>query len=324
MAGMQKRMDLDWQDLRFFLAILRAGSLTAAATRLRVNQSTVSRRLLALEEAAGTRLFERTPDGYRLTAAGERVVPAAERLEAAAFAIERGLTGLESRVEGVVRLTATEGIGTYFVAPALRELRRAHPGLELELVLDQRILSLSRREADLALRLARPRQPGLVARRLGEIAFALYASPRYLEERGRPLVSDGLSGHDVLGYDESLAAVPESRWMALRARNAVRALRTNSVSVQLEAAQAGLGLALLPCYLAEGTGLVRALPLSACIRRELWLVVHGDLQHTARMRAVIEFLAAQARGHAASFAGQRAAGRRWRRSGTLGKPTSCG
>ncbi len=303
---MRERIDLDWQDLRFFLAILRAGSLTAAARRLRVNQSTASRRLQGLEEAAGARLLERTPSGYRPTAAGERVVPAAERLEAEAFAIERSLTGLECRVEGAVRLTATEGIGTYFVAPALRDLSRAHPALEVELVLDQRTLSLSRREADLALRLARPRQPGLVARRLVEVASTLYASPRYLEERGRPAASGALRGHAVLAYDESLAAVPESRWMAARAGDALHVLRTNSVLVQLQAAQAGLGLALLPCYLAEGTGLVRALPLAAGVRRELWLVVHADLQHTARIRAVIEFLAARAKARAAWFAGRRA------------------
>ncbi len=305
---MQERIAIDWRDLRFFLAILRSRSLTAAARRLRVNQSTVGRRLLALEEAAGARLFERTPDGYRLTAAGERVVPAAERLEAEAFAIERALTGLESRVEGAVRMTATEGIGIFFVAPALRELHRAHPGLEVELVLDPRTFSLSRREADLALRLARPRQAGLVARRLGEIALALYASPGYVQERGRPAASGRLSGHVVLGYEESLADVPESRWMAVHARDAAPVLRTNSVLVLLQAAQAGLGLALLPCYLAEGTGLVRALPLAAGVRRELWLAVHADLQHTAHIRAVIEFLAAQAKARAAWFAGRRSAG----------------
>jgi DNA-binding transcriptional LysR family regulator len=304
---MRERMDLDWRDLRLFLAIVRAGSLTAASRRLGVNQSTVSRRLLALEEAVGTRLLERTPEGYRPTAAGERVLPAAERLEAEAFACERALTGLERRVEGTVRLTATEGVATAFVAPALEPLRRAHPALEVEVLVDSRALSLSRREADLALRLARPRQPGLVTRRLAEIASALYASPRYLAERGRPRTEDGLRGHAVLAYDESLAAVPEARWIASKAREAERVLRTNSVLVQLQAARAGLGLALLPCYLAEGAGLERALPLAAGIRRELWLAVHADLRGTARIRAVIDFLAARAKGYAAWLAGRRPA-----------------
>ncbi len=296
-------MELDWQTLRFFLAVFRAGSLTAAARRLGVNQSTVSRRLLGLQDAAGARLFERARDGYSLTPAGKRVLPAAERLEAEALAVERALTGLESRVEGAVRLTASEGIGTSFVAPALCDLCRMHPGLEVELVLDHRSLSLSRLEADVALRLARPRQAGLVARRLVEIPSVLYGSAGYLQERGYPAASGGLSGHVVLGYNESVTAVPESRWMVARARNAERVLRTNSVLVQLKAAQAGLGLALLPCYLAEGTGLVRALPLSAGAKRELWLVVHADLQRTRRIRAVIEFLAAQAKARAAWFAG---------------------
>lgn len=298
-------MSLEWGDLRLFLAIVRAGSLTAAARRLGVDQSTVSRRLAALESAVGTRLLERTTGGYRATTAGERLLPAAERLEVEAFACERALSGLESRVEGTVRLTATEGIGTAFVAPALRELHEAYPSLGVELLLDSRTLSLSRREADLALRLARPRHPGLVARRLTEVASALYASSRYLAARGRPAGGKGLVGHAVLAYDESLAEVPEYRWLATYASRAERVLRTNSVLVQLQAARAGLGLALLPCYLAEGAGLERVLPVAAGVRRELWLVVHADLQRTARIRAVMAFLADLARQRAWWFAGGR-------------------
>ncbi len=144
MSPMHGRMDLDWQDLRFFLAVQRAGSLTAAAARLGVNQSTVSRRLAALESAIGARLFERTLGGLRPTATAERNAPAAERLEAEALAIGRVLSGAESRVEGVVRLTTAEGLGIHLLAPALRELHRAHPGLQVELLLDSKSLSLSR------------------------------------------------------------------------------------------------------------------------------------------------------------------------------------
>lgn len=301
---MRTRMEIDWQDLRFFLAIRRAGSLTAAAARLRVNQSTVSRRLAALESAVGARLFERTPGGLRPTALAERIAPAADRLEAEALAVGRVLGGAESRVEGVVRVTATEGIGIHLVAAALRELHRAHPGLQLELLLDSRALSLSRREADLALRLVRPRQPGLVARKLGEVRSALYASARYLEERGRPPSGEGLAGHAILAYDDSLGAVPESRWLAQHARRATCALRTNSVLAQLRAAEAGVGLALLPCYLAEPAGLVRVLPRSADVRRELWLALHADLQHTPRIRVAVEFLAGVAKARAAQLQGR--------------------
>jgi DNA-binding transcriptional LysR family regulator len=297
-------MDLDWEDLRIFLAVHRAGTLTAAAARLRVNQSTVSRRLAALESAIGTRLFERAPGGLRPTSAAEGIVPAAERLEAEALAIGRALSGAESRVEGVVRVTATEGLGIHLVAPALAELHRAHPGLQVELLLDSRSLSLSRREADLALRLARPRQAGLVARKLGEVHSALYASARYLEERGRPALRDGLAGHAVLAYDESLGALPESRWMAQRARRSACALRTNSVLALLRAAEAGVGLGLLPCYLAEPAGLVRVLPRSTDVRRELWLALHADLQRAPRIRVVVELLAATAKARAAVLQGR--------------------
>jgi DNA-binding transcriptional LysR family regulator len=307
MLLMQERMDLDWQDLRFFLAIHRAGSLTAAAARLRVNQSTVSRRLSALESAIGMRLFERAPGGLRPTATADRIVPAAERLEAEALAIGRALSGATLGVEGVVRVTATEGLGIHLVAPALRDLHRAHPALQVELLLDSKSLSLSRREADLALRLARPRQAGIVARKLGEVRSALYASARYLEERGRPVPRDGLAGHAVLAYDESLGAVPESRWIEQQARRAVCALRTNSVLAQLRAAEAGLGLALLPCYLAEPAGLVRVLPRTADVRRELWLALHADLQHAPRIRAAVEFLVETANASAAALQGRAAA-----------------
>jgi DNA-binding transcriptional LysR family regulator len=300
---MQERMDLDWKDLRFFLAIQRAGSLTAAAARLRVNQSTVSRRLAALESAIGARLFERTPGGLRPTTTADRITPAAQRLEAEALAFGRALSGAGPRVEGVVRVTATEGLGTHLVAPALRDFHRAHPGMQVELLLDSRSLNLSRREADMALRLTRPRQAGLVARKLGEVRSALYASARYLEERGRPAPSDGLAGHVILAYDESLSAVPESRWMAQQARRAACALRTNSVVAQLRAAEAGVGLALLPCYLAEPAGLMRVLTRSADVRRELWLVLHSDLQHAPRVRVVVEFLAATAKARAAALQG---------------------
>jgi DNA-binding transcriptional LysR family regulator len=301
---MQKRMDFNWQDLRVFLSILRARSLTAAAKRLGVNQSTVSRRLHSLEEMVGERLLDRAPSGYRLTAAGEQVLPAAERLEADALAMERTLSGLHVQAEGTVRVTATEGIGAFLVAPALPELHRAHPRIEVELVLDHRTLSLSRREADLALRLSRPEQPGLVARLLGRIAYELYAAPRYLEERGRPAASGDLSGHDVLGFDETLTTIPESRWLTHHGRKATLVLRSNSGVALLQATLAGLGMALLPCYLADAAGLVRVLPRSIGLRRELWLAVHADLQHTARIRAVIEFLVAQVEAHAGAFGGR--------------------
>lgn len=206
-----------------------------------------------------------------------------------------------------MQVTATEGLGIHLVAPALPELGRAHPGLQVELLLDSRSLSLSRREADLALRLARPRQPALVARKLGEVRSGLYASPRYLAERGRPAPGGGLAGHAVLLYDEALGAVPESRWMAQQARRAGCALRTNSVLAQLRAAEAGVGVAMLPCYLADPAGLVRLLPRAADVRRELWLAVHADLQHAPRVRAVIAFLADVARAAAAALRGRAAA-----------------
>lgn len=175
---------LDWDDLRYFLAIERHGNLSAAARELGVAQSTVGRRLASLEISLGVRLLERTPEGYVLTVVGHDVRERAQRLEREAHALERTVGSLDRRDVGIVRITCSEAIAGHILAPSLAVLHRKYPDILVELIPSPRDVSLSMREAELSVRITQPTQHDLVIRRIGDLAFGLYASPAYLEERG--------------------------------------------------------------------------------------------------------------------------------------------
>jgi DNA-binding transcriptional LysR family regulator len=278
----------DWNDARYFLAIVRGRTLSAAGRTLQVQQSTVGRRLGALEEALGARLFERTPEGYLLTDAGEAMLAHAERMEDEALSAERSLLGREGRIAGEVRVTAPQALGSSFVVPLLATLRAEQPELVVELVADNANLSLTKREADLALRLGRPQQPLLVIRRLGEVANGLYAARSYLARRGRP--TRDLTGHDYVDYDETYLQKQAVAWFRQRARGGQCAARVNGSHGIAAAVAAGLGVGPLPCWMGDGTpGVERVLPGEG-YDQELWLVMHRDSRHVARVRAVAEFL----------------------------------
>jgi len=281
---------LDWDDFRVFLGIARAGTLSAAARQLSVDQSTMSRRLAALEAAAGSRLFDRTQTGYALTAAGEAVRKDAEEIEARAIAIERQLAGHDARPEGVVRLAASESFAAWFLVPHLADLRIACPGITIGLVTGNRAADLSRREADIAVRLSKPTEPQLLARRLCPSGWALYGSTSYLKQRGKPRLRSELAGHDVIGFEPELKGTLGARWLAQNAARAKVVLTTNSLVAQGSAVSAGLGLSPLPTIFGDNaTGVVRALPQTLG-HHDVWLLVHPDVKNSARVRAVIDYL----------------------------------
>jgi DNA-binding transcriptional LysR family regulator len=282
--------DAEWTDYRYFLAVARDGSLSAAARRMRVNQTTVGRRLAALEAAVGVRLFDRTPDGYALTAAGEGVRADLERVEAGLLAVERRLAGGDARIDGVVRIATPETFAIMFIVPNLQALRSRHPRLSLDLVSGIDTRDLGRREADLAVRVgAPPRQPNLVARRLGVVRFALYAAPSYLARRGRPRPQGGLRGHEIVAYGGEMSRVPIARWINQQGRRAEVAFRANTIAAVHAAVAGGLGLGVLPSVLA-GRDLVRVASVAAG-SSPVWMVIHQDLVRNARIRAVAQFLA---------------------------------
>lgn len=282
----------DWNDLRSFLAIARNGSLQGAARTLGVNHSTVFRRLNALEARLGVRLFERSPRGYVLTGAGEQMLASAERVEDEIIGLERRLFGGDVQLSGLLRVTTTDTLVHGLLGPHLRDFREAYPAIELELVTGNAFFDLSKREADVALRPSRHPGDLMVGRKLAEIAVALYGAQDYLAARKRPSSNTDLDGHALITGDASLGHLAATRWLAVRTPFAATVLRCNSWLSQFTAARAGLGLAALPCFLADAAPeLIRILPPEPALAGELWLVTHPDLRRTARVRAFMDTLA---------------------------------
>ncbi len=223
-----------WDDVRFFLAVARAGSLSGAARVLRVGHMTVGRRIALFEKRLGVTLFSRTPDGFVTTSTGEAILRQCTAMETAALDLERVAAGRDSLVKGSVRVTTTEALAHHVVAPAIAAVRRAHPELRVDLVAGVRSLDIARREADLAIRFARPQASELVCRKLGEVGFSLYASQRYLAKAGVPKRGQGLAGFDLITFTGAPAATSpffmgeslEGAAIALRCDNPLIQLRT--------------------------------------------------------------------------------------------------
>ena len=279
----------DWDDLRYALAVADAGSLAGAARALRVDHTTVLRRVAGLEAELGARLFERLPSGYSLTAAGEEVVAAARRVSETVTEVERRIGGEDLRLTGALRLATSDTLMNTVLPEALAGFAAAHPELTLELSTSTSMVNLTKREADVALRPARKIPENLVGRRISEVAIALYAAPSYLRRTG---ARRSLEKHTWVGLDDSLASTTVAQWMERELKGAAVRTRTDTISAAARAAVAGLGVAALPCYLGDRTPQLRRLskPI-ASMSTELWLVTHKDLQKTARVRAVMDWLA---------------------------------
>jgi DNA-binding transcriptional LysR family regulator len=242
-----------------------------------------------LEEGLGARLFDRTPTGYVLTEAGHRLLPRAERIEREALGVERDVAGEDQKLEGVVRLTATEMLTTRFIAPHLRRFRERYPEIQLELHCTNLDVNLARREADIALRLARPTQEDLIIKRLSFIHLGLYASIDYVDRFGLP--KDSLAGHQLILFANTRPFRRENDWLAARMDGAHLALRSDSVSAIYSATVAGTGIALLPCLVADHDRHLVRVPLEGAPEpRQIWQAVHKDLRDSARIRAVLDFL----------------------------------
>lgn len=278
---------VNWDDLRHFLAAFRARSLAGAARELGCDYTTVGRRIASLEAALATTLFVRTPDGLTPTAAANELLPLAEQIERSASEIAVRAAGHDERAEGVVRVTCAEGFSAY-VTEQLAELRARHPELVVEVIADIRPLDLARGEADIALRMSPTAQKDLVARTLCEMPWRMFAAHAYVERRGAPSTVDDLRGHEVVGYDDSLAHVPGARWLAAHAAGATVAFRGNSMRAVLDAAAAGLGLTVLPHFLASREPRLRTLAPDILGSRTLSIVAHPDLNKVARVRVVID------------------------------------
>ncbi len=273
---------MDWNNLKYFLAFAEAGSLSRASAQLRVDHSTVARRIETLEHELGVRLVERLPRTYRLTREGERVRDRLKKVEAGIAGIARSARGADPSPERVVRVSGPPTLMSRFLAPRLLPLQAEHPGLRIELVGEDRQVSLAQGEADLALRLVRPKEKGVVAKKLAVLTYGLYGSREHVARRGK----DAL---DFLGYDESLDHLPQQRWLKKLAGDKSFALRSNDLTNLMTAARAGLGLAVLPCTIARSEpDLVRVPTPLPPLTRELWLLFHRDVGRAPAVRAVID------------------------------------
>jgi DNA-binding transcriptional LysR family regulator len=282
---------LDWDDLRFFLALARHGSLSAAAKDLRVAQSTVGRRLLSLESSLGVRLLNRTPDGYVPTLAGQGVQDHAERLEAEAQSLEHAVGGHDTRMAGVVRVTCAETVADHILAQGLATLHVRYPDIMVELTPDPRELSLSMREADIAVRLRQPDQHDLVVRRIGTLAFGFYASPAYLDRNGLPDFQARCSGHYLIAQIEDVQDATQAGWLSDVASCANVSMQTRSHEAAVAAAIHGGGLACLARFRADReSGLIRLTSPSPIPPAQIWLVVHRDNRQTPRIRAALTLI----------------------------------
>jgi DNA-binding transcriptional LysR family regulator len=298
---------MDWNGLRYVLALARLGSLERAAGELGVDPSTVSRRVHALEVGFGARLFDRTVAGHRLTPVGLRILQTAEQVELTVADMARAAQGADERLEGTIRIATLDAIASR-LAPLLARFRLRHQLVEFELATDAGAASLLRHGSDLALGFARPAQVHLASRRVSCLGFGLYAGSAYLAEHPfRP--EESTRGHQLLGYHRRLAHLPDARWLEERSQGAAFVLRAGSVDPLLVAAASGLGLAVLPCWLADlDPRLVRLLGPEPLLTRDLWLVVHRDSRRAARLRLFTEFLVAELRDRLAPAVDVRAAG----------------
>ncbi len=283
------RARLAWDDLNTMLAVARGGSLSAAARALGVNHSTVSRRLAALEAAAGHTLFRRLPRGYVPTAAGERLIETAERMESEFRGLTRVLSGEDIRVSGAVRLTAPDDMANFLLVEPLARFGARHPEVRIELAIDNRMLNLGRREADVAVRATNSPPANLVGRRPSDIVCAVYAARALLEAGGKSARRPS-EGPWIAWEDDGQSNAIKS-WLVRHCDPARIAYRSSSLANQFAAARAGIGFAVLPCFLCDPCpNLRRAGPPLEPTRTGIWILTHPDLQGAARVAALTDFL----------------------------------
>jgi DNA-binding transcriptional LysR family regulator len=282
---------LDWDDLKIFLHAARGGSLGSAAKRLRVDQSTISRRIAHLESTLGLALFERLPSGLKVNEAGDRLLCHAERIESAVIAMREDVQCGDSRMAGRVRFATMEGIASLYLASRFARLRQLHPNLTIELLTSPQTVSVNRREADLFLSFFRPPGQGMVSERIGCFQLGLYASQSYLDQSGIPESAADLGKHAFITYIDDLIQLDSVRWLDDIIKKPPISFHSNSMIAQMNAAAGGLGLVLLPSFATAGRDdLVPVLHHKLSTARELWINVHTDLQFVPRIRAVSSFL----------------------------------
>lgn len=297
---------VDWGLYRYFLAVAKMSSLTAAARSLGVSQPTVGRQIQALETSLNAKLFDRTKDGCALTDAGRAIVEQVEAIEAQTLAIERHTAGESARPTGRVRISAAEGLATFWLAPKLPAFNRLYPGIEIDLVVGSAPLDMMRREADIVLRIGTPVSEDLICKRNCPLGFGLYASEGYLAEHGTPQSLEDLSRHKLIESAGEIDNLAQARELRRLLRRRLVAVQCNNILTQFAALQAGCGLLALPFYMAESaSGLRRVLTEKFGLSLDLWLLVHRDLRLVTRIALTLDYLSEEIRKDAERLTGAR-------------------
>jgi DNA-binding transcriptional LysR family regulator len=305
---MQKPPEFDWNDLRYLLAVAREGSTLAAAKALDVSQPTVQRRLAALEKQIGCRLVEHLPTGYRLTELGKGLLPHAERVEQEALGFARQLTTRDEGLAGTLRITCPEADLPRLLAAVFDRFKARHPRVQLEFLVTDKALDLSKGEADIALRGGPPKDGTLIGRKLADALWLVYASSAYLERHAAPERVEDFDAHSIVIYAGPIAALGPGKWLKSTAASAKVGAYSNSVTGALAAARSGLGLAMLPAHVGS------AEPELFCVWRPqpqvtepFAALVHPDLRNVPRVRVMLDFLGEEAATIRALFLGDAAA-----------------
>lgn len=281
---------MNWDDVRIFLAVARAGQILGASRRLELNHATVSRRVAALEESLKTKLFRRLTTGSELTPAGERFLEVAERMEADMITARAEISGEGEEVSGTVRIGAPDGIGVAFLAPRLGRLTALHRDLNIQLVPVPRSFSLSRREADIAITVERPTEGRLVAAKLVDYTLGLFAARAYVEDNGLPQTVDELSTHRLVGYVPDLVASPSLDYAAEFSPRWDARFSISSSLGQTEAVRCGAGIGMLHTFIARSIPELVPVPVVPSIRRAYWLVYHESMRPLRRIQAVAGYI----------------------------------
>lgn len=286
---------LDWNDLRYFLAVARTGSTLAASKQLKVSQSTVSRRITAFEEAIDVTLFVRKPSGYDLTPRGEAVLPAAERVEAAMLSFSDGIEAESRRLAGTVRLATVQAAANAWVIPAVGLLRDRHPDIRVEIMTSDQYVDLARGEADVAIRFgSKPTQETLIVRHLIDMLESFYASEQLVAQLGMPAGIADLSRYPMVASTQRESQL--NRWLAEHVPDAEIAQRASAMSSIIASVQSGLGASILPCLMGDDMpGVVRLLPPIEELTTPGWMVTTDEARRQPHIRAVIDLVVEQIR-----------------------------
>jgi DNA-binding transcriptional LysR family regulator len=281
---------MDWDNVRVFLAVARAGQFVGAAKRLRLDHATVSRRIAALEAALGARLFDRRTTGARLTSAGERFLSAAEEMESAFLHAQADISDVDVELTGVVRIGAPDGLSTYYLVGALREFVERNPGVRIQLVPTPQLMPLARREVDIVIGLDKPEEGRFVARKLTDYSLGVYASAAYLEAHTPPSDLGELARHRLIGYVEEYAFSSALDYVRELFGGAPTVFECASAVTQFEALRAGLGLGVVHDFIARRFKDLRRVLPERRARRSYWIVTHEDTRGLGRIRAVHDHL----------------------------------